>query len=505
MKFKKLICIIICVSLLALSLVSCSSGSKALFTFRGTELSNKMYSYMLSSQKAYLQQLFDYYNAMASMYGQEEIAASFDDYLRSNTTDADGNTVTVAQATNNMIIESAKYLVIIDHFCKQYGLEITDESAIAEIEKVLEEDIQTAGSLEYLNILLSQFGADYDVEKQYLYSTMSAELLFDHLYGENGAQRLDENAVREQFEKDYNKIDVLYYAYYESDDEGNKTIKQIDSVTNEQINEYIANKYAKIKYVLLYTIDITTLNKLSEEEIAQKEATANQAYSELKNGEITFDAAVEKYSESKSDPIVLSKGETDERVKPVEDAAFALKAGECALVSTEIGYYVIERQMMEGDDIDDSIKSTAYEGLAIDAINQYAQAAYEKVVGGLASFEDYSDSESKPDDFGNYTPGIIYKDDEMDESIVEKANQINVNDYAIVELSSGCVVLKKVAFSEDDYKERYDETYKSLAQSEFDKFIRGFYSEVIVDEEEISKFDFLTALALDLVPIDENS
>ena len=429
---------------------------------------------MLSSQKAYLQQLFDYYNSMATMYGQEQIAASFEDYLRSNTTDADGNTVTVAQATNNMIIESAKYLVVIDHFCKQYGLEITDESAIAEIEEVLEEDIQTAGSMEYLNILLAQFGADYDVEKQYLYSTMSAELLFDHLYGENGAQRLDESAVKEQFEKEYNKIDVLYYAYYESDDEGNKTVKQIDSITDKQVNEYIADHYAKIKYVLLYKIDVTTLNKLSDETIAEKEATANKAFGELKNGEIQFDDAIEKYSESKSDPVIL-------------------------------GYYVIEREMLQEGDIDESIRSMAYEELAKDAIHQYALTAYEKVVSGMGTFDDYSDSESKPDAYGAYTKGIIYKDDEMDEEIVEKVRQMNDNDYAVAELASGCVVMKKIAFSDDDYKERYDETYESLAQSEFDKFIKGFYSEVIVDEEELSKFDFLTALALDLVPIDENS
>ncbi|MBQ6184035.1 MAG: hypothetical protein IJK33_09150 [Clostridia bacterium] len=505
MKLKKLFCIVICVALLAVSLVSCSSGSKALFSFRGTELSNKMYSYMLSSQKAYLQQLFDYYNSMATMYGQEQIAASFEDYLRSNTTDADGNTVTVAQATNNMIIESAKYLVVIDHFCKQYGLEITDESAIAEIEEVLKEDIQNAGSMEYLNILLAQFGADYDVERQYLYSTMSAELLFDHLYGENGAQRLDESAVKEQFEKEYNKIDVLYYAYYDSDDEGNKTVKQIDSITDKQVNEYIADHYAKIKYVLLYKIDVTTLNKLSDETIAEKEATANKAFSELKNGEIQFDDAIEKYSESKSDPVILSKGETDERVKPVEDAAFEIKAGEYAFVDTDIGYYVIEREMLQEGDIDESIRSMAYEELAKDAIHQYALTAYEKVVSGMGTFDDYSDSESKPDAYGVYTKGIIYKDDEMDEEIVEKVKQMNDNDYAVAELASGCVVMKKIAFSDDDYKERYDETYESLAQSEFDKFIKGFYSEVIVDEEELSKFDFLTALALDLVPIDENS
>ncbi|MBO7511212.1 MAG: hypothetical protein J6T35_08515, partial [Bacteroidales bacterium] len=38
-------------------------------------------------------------------------------------------------------------------------------------------------------------------------------------FGENGTQRLDDSLVKEQFAKDYSKIDVLYYPYYDKDAE----------------------------------------------------------------------------------------------------------------------------------------------------------------------------------------------------------------------------------------------------------------------------------------------
>ena len=194
--------------MIVLTLTSCASEGKALFTFRGTELSTNMYSYMISSQKAYLKQLFDYYNSMAYMYYGTSYfpTTDFNEYLRSEQTDENGNVSTVAKITNDMIIESAKYMVVINHFCEQYGLEITDESLIADIEDVLSEDIETAGNMEYLNILLAQFGADYDIERKYMYDSAMANVLYEHLYGKGGERRLSDSVIKSEFESNFRHV-----------------------------------------------------------------------------------------------------------------------------------------------------------------------------------------------------------------------------------------------------------------------------------------------------------
>ncbi len=513
MKFKKTLCVLLIIVIVAGSSVSCSSGGKALFKFRDTELSTNMYSYMLSSQKAFLKDLFDYYNTMSYYYYGTYYfgTADFDEYLISSQPNGDGTTSTVAQITNDMVIESAKSMVIINHFCKQYNLEVTDTSTVDAIDSTLSEDIEAAGSVEYYNILLSQFGADYDIAKKYLYDSSSSEVLFSYLYGENGTQRLDDSLVKEQFAKDYSKIDVLYYPYYDKDAEsGDSSIKEVEGIDDAAIRAFTAEKYAKIRQILFYTIDLTSQSSLGEEKVKEQKEKAEQIYAEIKEGKITFDAAREANNEdTNKNAVLVSEGSQDARIKSVEDAALGMKAGEYALVKSEIGYHIITREAIEDADITDAIRNEAYEKLAKNAINDFARAAYDKVIAGTLKFSDYKssgESESpNPDAYGKYTPGIIYSKEEIDEEIFDKVNEMQYGEYAVVEISSGCCVLLKLKPDDDDYLERYDDIYDALADEAFEKFIKSYYPEVVVDEAELAKYDFLTAISLDLVPLDEVS
>ena len=509
MKFKRIICIAISLLIFSLSLVSCSSGNKSLFTFRGTELSTNMYSYMISSQKAYLKQLFDYYNSMSYAYYKTYYFGTndFDAYLRSTQKDEDGNEKTVAELTNDMVINSAKSMVIIDHFCKQYGLKITDESTVADINSALEDDILNAGSKEYLNILLSQYGADYDIAEQYLYNSVSAEVLYSYLYGENGTQRLSDAAVKEEFEKSFNKMDLLYYEYYTSDSEtGDSAVKEVASVTEDDINSYLYASNVKIQFILIYTIDRNTQNALPEEKLAEKETLANTLFAQLNDGDTTLEKAkADHENDVYLSSGVFAKGEVQESIRAVEEAAFALEIGKYACVKTDIGYYIIRREAITGDDITDSMRSAAKEALNKAAIKSFAETALDKFNAGILAFSDYTGDGEKPDAYGRYIPSVIFAEGEVEAALYEKVSQMELNEYAVIDLDNACCLVRKAALGDDDYKERYDTVYDELAQAAFQEFINGFYSEVIVDEEELSKYDFLTANPLELVPLDESN
>lgn len=507
MTYKKTLCFVIAILMIVLTLTSCASEGKALFTFRGTELSTNMYSYMISSQKAYLKQLFDYYNSMAYMYYGTSYfpTTDFNEYLRSEQTDENGNVSTVAKITNDMIIESAKYMVVINHFCEQYGLEITDESLIADIEDVLSEDIETAGNMEYLNILLAQFGADYDIERKYMYDSAMANVLYEHLYGKDGERRLADSVIKSEFESKYYKMDFLYYAYYNTDsDTGEQNIRDVSGITDESINEYIEANYIKVKQILLYTVDINTLNKLSEEKTTAKKESIDDIYAKLQNGTLTFDDAKSQFSEdSGSGSAIISRDGNDSRIQNVVDAAFALEAGEYTLIESEIGYHIILRETLTQEDITNDLKTEASNIIAKGIIDNYAEAAYEKAQNGALAFSDYSSEETRPDAYGKYTASIIFTEDELEDEIYEKVSVMNANEYAMIKISSGVCVIRKIEFSEEDYLERYDDIYSKLAETAFTEYIKSFYPEVVIDEEELAKYDFLTALALELVPLED--
>ena len=490
-----------CVVLLASSLAGCSAGSKALFTFRGTSLSSGMYSYMLSSQKAFLKQLFDYYNSMSYYYYQTYYfgTADFDEYLRSAQTDSDGSTVTVAESTNKMVIDSAKSMVIINHFCDQYKLSVTDTSTIELIDSTLSEDIEAAGSVDYLNILLAQYGADYDIEKKYLYDSSSSKVLYDYLYGDSGIQRLDDSVVKEYFENMYYKVNILSFSYYDTDaDTGDKTVKEVPGITEEKINEYIVSKYSKVRQILFYTVDVNTLNPISEEKKAEKAALAAEVLEKLKSGNVAFEEARAQYSEDSNDGAVLiSEGSQDARIKTVEETALSMNVGEYELVKSDIGIHILIREEITDDDISDTLKSSAYTDLAIKAIQLKALTAYDALKDGTFAFEGYQD------DYGKFTAGVIFGADEVEEDIHARVSAMSFGDYTLIDMDGASYLMQRVAFGEDDYRERYDDIYEILAEEDYQKYIQSFYSEVIIDEAELAKFSFLTANPLDLVPLDE--
>ena len=505
MNYKRILCFIVAALMIALTLTSCSSEGKALFTFRGTELSTNMYSYMISSQKAYLKQLFDYYNYMSYMYYGTYYfqTTDFDEYLRSEQADENGNVSTVAEITNNMIIESAKYMVVINHLCEQYDLELTDESLIADIEDVLSEDIETAGNMEYLNILLAQFGADYDIERKYMYDSAMANVLYEHLYGKGGERRLADSIIKSEFESKFYKMDVLYYAYYSSNAEtGEQSIRDVENISAEMIYDYIAPNYAKVNQILLYTIDVNTMNKLSEDKIAAKKETIDDIYAQLQNGSITFEEAKSQISEdSGSGSVIVAKEGNDARIQNVVDAAFELNAGEYVLVESEIGYHIILREEMTQDDIPNEIKTEAAEILAKGVIDSYAEAAYEKAQNGALAFSDYSGEETRPDPYGKYSGGIVFTKGELEDEIYDKVAGMANDEYALIKINSGVCVIRKMALTDNDLTDRYDEIYSELAEAAFKEFIMSFYPEITIDEEELSKYDFLTAVPLELVPL----
>ena len=108
-----------------LSLAACAGTTQktVLFSYEGEEFYSGTFSFMLSSEKAYYEQYFNYINSYYnaglgwSSVMDEETGKTYGDVIEEG------------------IILNAKRMLIVDYFCKQYGLELTDESAVSTVEE----------------------------------------------------------------------------------------------------------------------------------------------------------------------------------------------------------------------------------------------------------------------------------------------------------------------------------------------------------------------------------
>ncbi|MDD4125558.1 MAG: hypothetical protein PHW77_07540 [Eubacteriales bacterium] len=331
------------VSLLVPLLSSCSKENKdTVMSFRGEELTAGMLSYMMASQKAYVKEIFTRYTAdYYSEHGEYPYGTNdFEEFLNL-TFPNEGNGLTYAQNANNTVLNTAKMFVVVNYFCKKYNLVVTDNTVIENIEQNVNDDINTAGGLVFLNEILEKYQADVNTEREYLYNMARTDLLYDYLYGDYGIQRVADSIVSETFYGNYRKIDFIYYSYYNYDTE-----------TGDRIS-------------------------YGEEIIADMNTEAEDLYTKLTSGEINFNEYSDHDDYAKYDEgVCYTQGKL---AGDIETAADGLENyGDICKMVSEDGVYIL--RLLEADDEDLAVYyDEVYEQLSKTAFYDYIESYYAEI------------------------------------------------------------------------------------------------------------------------------
>ena len=489
MKLLKRSALVFLAAAVLLSLAACAGTTQktVLFSYEGEEFYSGTFSFMLSSEKAYYEQYFNYINSYYnaglgwSSVMDEETGKTYGDVIEEG------------------IILNPKCMLIVDYFCKQYGLELTDESAVSTVEEYIRQDMENAGGNEYeLNLAYSDYGVDIDMVRDFymLYSKMS--LLQDYLYGENGIQKIAESAVRESFEEQYYKLESIYFSYYSNT--ANTELKELDEVTDEAIAEYFAENYVKVRHILFKTID-SSGNSISDSEKEVKKAQAQELFDKIISGETTFDDNYDKSEDPGSDTYpegyVFTKGEM---VEEFETAAFDMEVGEYRLVETPNGWHIMNKVALEEDDIEEviissntvTVEEACREALTKQIINQQAQEFYDKIESGDAVFGDGGeDAEYEYDD------GTVFKQGEGDETLEKAALELETGETAAVVVDDyGTYIIRRIALSDEDFESKYSTVESALISEAYAAYLDSFIPGITVNEEELAKYDITTAKSL---------
>lgn len=159
-----------------------------------------------------------------------------------------------------------------------------------------------------------------------------------------------------------------------------------ENITDAEINDYYHKNIARVKHILVMTVD-ENQQPLSAAEVAEKKAYAEELLNRVKNGE-NFDDLVAQYSEdpgSKSQPegYYLGKGFVvggqGSMVPEFETMSLALEVGGVSEpVETTYGYHIIKRyenapEVLEANK--EQIKSYAMVERFADALDKWKTSA----------------------------------------------------------------------------------------------------------------------------------
>lgn len=153
--------------------------------------------------------------------------------------------------------------------------------------------------------------------------------------------------------------------YYQQILDGMYAGRPTDADTDAYIEE---NDLLAAKHILLLTMDMTTYQPLSEEEIAQKKALAEDILKQLQESSdlaADFDTLMHQYSEdtglaTNPDGYTFGPGEM---VSEFEEGTRALEIGQISgIVESSYGYHIILRQEPDKDSLYDAVLSSLING-----------------------------------------------------------------------------------------------------------------------------------------------
>ncbi len=485
---KKIICVLLSV-LLLLPLAACSNDNTTVAKYKDTSVDSGMFSYMLSSQKAYVEQMMYYYYGTTDFDSMWSLEISRDE---------NGNPITYGDNAFEGIVNALKMFVIVKQLCKEYGLTITDESTIDAIEDYVSEDADIAGDINFLEIALAEYGATVAHERDYLYTTSLTSVLLDYLYGDNGTMKIPDSDIRAEFEKAYTKIDMNMFSYTQRNESGSYIDRVDSNITDEELKEYFDNQYAKAEHILFYfydTADTTGNTKIPDTEIAAKRAKASELFEKIKNGELSYDEAKAANNEDKAllttaGGDVIGKGELNEKFVDFENAIFDMQVGDIKMIETDIGIHIVRRNELSESDYSGS-KNKIAAAITKKRVAAEANAFYEKLKNGEVAM----DSETT---YGSYEEPFVFTTGELGTEPEEIIAGLKPGECVIYEDSSCTVVFRRQELNDDDYKKQYSTIKDTLSQDAFYEYIESLYPQVELNEEEIAKYTFSAVKSLNI-------
>ena len=412
--------------------------------------------------------------------------------------DESGNTITFGDNAFNGIVDALKMFVVVKQLCKEYGLNVTDESTVNAIEGYISEDIETAGDINFLEIALAEYGAKVSDERDYLYTTSLTSVLLDYLYGDNGTMKIPDSDIRADFDKNYTKIDMNMFSYSAKNDSGTYVSRVDSDIPESELKDYFNSRYVKAEHILFYFYDTTDTSgqtKIPEADMQSKREAAATLYEKIKNGGLSFDDAKKEYNEdpgmlSDDDGDVIEKGKLNEKFADFEKMLFDLEIGGIEMIETDIGVHIVRRNAMSDDDFS-SVKDSIAQAVTKERIVNEAQSFFEKVKNGSAKLDDTTT-------YGAYQEAVVYSAGEMGEEVEKLIDELKEGESLIYNDDSCTVIIRKLEKTDDDYKNEYSTIKSSLSQEAFYEYLESLYPQVELNEEEIAKYTFAAVKSLSI-------
>lgn len=453
---KKILCALLCAAMM-FSLCACSS-SPVIATYEGKSLDSAMYALHLAVEKRAVEEYMYYYYqvdissvpAFWDEYYDEENQITWTDYIKT---------------------EFCNMLVAMK-FCNDHGISITDESISADIDDLVQDYIDTAGSKDLLNLELAEYGADYDMLVEYLRSYQYISLMQDYLVSDGTLAVSDAEVV--EYLSDYWNFDYMLYETVDSS--GNALVDE--DITDEQAKEYFLSDYVTVKHVLYLT------QNLSEDKQAEKKDKAEAALAAIQSGEKEF----EDFKSDNEDSNLQYTFTYGTMVSEFEKAAYEMEVGETRVVKTAYGYHLMQKEELDESAFDE-MKSDVKAAVTSARIKANAQEMLETLESGEAEFKESEDNAY------TYGEGMVVhnEDDSLGEELYNLFKSTEVGGYFMYQYGSyGYYIFKRVEFDSEDIEEYTESVSDILLGQKFTKYITELAKSVEINEEEIAKYDIKT-------------
>lgn len=340
---KKIICLLLIVSLSVSTLVSCTSAkSTPVFTLGEYSISDNEYKYWISYYKTSFFSMF----AEAGYVDADNYSEEF--WL----TSSEGETL--GELTVNQVDNSLKQLLVCQKLYDDYGLGAindNDTQIDSAVKEKIDDNAKQIGSRNALNAALGTYGLNINNLSDIYKAEFRRALVLEYLYGDEGTEKVTNEEIESYYKENYNRVKHIYL----------------------DLNEkYVLNEDGE--KVMNPSTGYYRTEELTDEEKTEKRTLGNSLLESAKNGE-DFDKLIEKYGEDESmtyytDGLYITSEDTYEEA--FLNAVLEMEVGEVRLVESSMGLHIIKKFELEDAAYEKEINENFFDGLS-DTIREKKQ------------------------------------------------------------------------------------------------------------------------------------